>query len=124
MGWLDKLPGQLPLVDPGWGIPLSSVGVSGVAATARAGDLAQLAAERRAATLMAFAYVGETRAIDEALEMFYKLLRALTARVQRRGQAERLGTLVSLDAAGGWGASEGGVGWSGRGFQPSRRAVE
>ena len=56
------------------------------AATARAGDLAQLAPERRAATLMAFAYVGETRATDEALEMFYELLRALTARVQRRAR--------------------------------------
>jgi hypothetical protein len=68
------------------------------AATARAGDLAQLAPERRAATLLAFAVVGETRATDDALEMFYELLRALTARVQRRGQAERLDTLASLDA--------------------------
>ena len=69
------------------------------AATARAGDLTQLAPERRAATLIAFAHVGETRAVDDALEMFYELLRGLTARVQRRGQAERLGTLASLDAA-------------------------
>ena len=27
MGWLDKLPGQLPLVDPGWAMPLRNVGV-------------------------------------------------------------------------------------------------
>ncbi len=60
------------------------------AATARAGDLADLAPERRAATLLAFVTVAETRATDDALDLFCELLRALTARVERRGQAQRL----------------------------------
>lgn len=69
------------------------------AVTARARDLAQLAPERRTAVLLAFAVSAETRATDDALDLFCQLLRGLTARVERRGRLERLETLGELDAA-------------------------
>lgn len=69
------------------------------AVTARARDLAQLAPERRIAVLLAFAVSAETRATDDALDLFCQLLRGLTARVERRGRLERLETLGELDAA-------------------------
>jgi TnpA family transposase len=69
------------------------------ASSARAGDLAQLGEDRRVATLLAFAVVAETRATDDALEVFCELLRVLTARVERRGRADRMESLADLDAA-------------------------
>lgn len=69
------------------------------ATAARARDLAQLAPDRRVAVLLAFAVVTETRATDDALDLFCELLRGLTARVERRGRVERLDTLADLDAA-------------------------
>ena len=100
---VDRI-GDLRALDVG-GLDLSGLPAARVAAlarhamTARAGDLAQLAPERRAATLVAFAHVGETRAVDDALDLFNELLRGLTARVRRRGEAQRLDSLASLDAA-------------------------
>jgi hypothetical protein len=69
------------------------------ATTARARDVAGLVPDRRIAVLLAFAVVTETRATDDALDLFCELLRGLSARVERRGRAERLDTLADLDAA-------------------------
>ena len=69
------------------------------AATARAQAIARMPEERRVATLVAFGQACAATAQDEALDLLNLLVGALLARVQRRGEHERLRTLGDLDAA-------------------------
>jgi len=69
------------------------------AAAAWAPTLARMPADRRIATLLAFAHTFETTAADEALDLLDLLITDLLNQSRRRGQQERLRTLRDLDAA-------------------------
>ena len=61
--------------------------------------IARMAPERRIASLLAFAWVLESGAQDDVLDLYDALVTALLARAARLGQRERLHTLRDLDAA-------------------------
>ncbi len=69
------------------------------AAAARAQAIAQMADNRRAATLVAFAREYEIVAQDDALDVFDMLLAKLLNKARKEGQQERLRTLRQLDQA-------------------------
>lgn len=69
------------------------------AASAWAHTLARMPAERRIATLLAFAWVGEATAQDDALDLLEQLTRALFTRAEQRERQHRLRTLRDLDAS-------------------------
>ena len=69
------------------------------AATARAQQLARMPEDRRVATLLAFVWVFERRAVDDALDLLLLLLTEIEKEAQQRGQRERLRTLSALDTA-------------------------
>jgi TnpA family transposase len=69
------------------------------AASAWAQLLERMPAERRLASLLAFAYVYESVAQDDAIDLFQQLVTTSLARAERRGENERLRTLHDLDAA-------------------------
>jgi TnpA family transposase len=69
------------------------------AATARAQAIARMPPPRRHATLLAFAQVEETAALDDILDLLDQLITAMLARVERAGQQRRLRTLKDLDRA-------------------------
>jgi len=69
------------------------------AATSWAPVIARMPADRRTATLLAFAHVYEASAQDDALDVFDMLLGTLLTRVENQGDKERLRTLRDLDAA-------------------------
>ena len=68
------------------------------AAAARAQAIARMPPPRRHATLLAFAKVQETAALDDVLDLLDQLITAMLARVERAGQQRRLRTLKDLDA--------------------------
>ncbi|MBV8430374.1 MAG: DUF4158 domain-containing protein, partial [Solirubrobacterales bacterium] len=69
------------------------------AATARAQAIARMPPPRRHATLLAFAQVEETAALDDILDLLDQLITAMLARVEHAGQQRRLRTLKDLDRA-------------------------
>ena len=69
------------------------------AAAARAQAIARMPPPRRHATLLAFAKVQETAALDDVVDLLDQLITAMLARVERAGQQRRLRTLKDLDAA-------------------------
>jgi TnpA family transposase len=69
------------------------------AATAWAQTIVRMPEERRIATLLAFAWVFEATAQDDALDLLDQLISSLLARAERRGQRQRLRTLGDLDSA-------------------------
>jgi Domain of unknown function (DUF4158) len=69
------------------------------AATSWAPVIARMPADRRIATLLAFAHVYEASAQDDALDVFDMLIGTLLTRVENEGDQARLRTLRDLDAA-------------------------
>ncbi len=69
------------------------------AAAARAQAIARMTPPRRQATLLAFAKVQETAALDDVVDLLDQLITALLGRVERAGQQQRLRTLKDLDVA-------------------------
>ena len=69
------------------------------AAAARAQAIARMPPPRRHATLLAFAKVQETAALDDVLDLLDQLITAMLARVEHAGQRRRLRTLKDLDRA-------------------------
>lgn len=69
------------------------------AASAWAPTLARMPADRRIATLLAFARAFETTAMDDALELLDQLITELRATAKKTGQKARIRTLRDLDAA-------------------------
>ena len=64
-----------------------------------AANIARMPAERRIATLLAFAHVFETVAQDDALDLLDQLITQCLARAENAGEKERLRTIRDLDAA-------------------------
>jgi hypothetical protein len=69
------------------------------AAAAWAATIARMPAERRLATLVAFAHVFEAVAQDDAVDLLNQLIRQCLARAENKGEQERLRTIHDLDAA-------------------------
>src|SRR3954463_13985846 len=69
------------------------------AALARAQAIARMPPLRRHATLLAFAQVQETAALDDVVDLLDHLITAMLARVEHAGQRRRLRTLKDLDGA-------------------------
>jgi TnpA family transposase len=69
------------------------------AAASWAANVARMPEERRMAILVAFAYVFEAVAQDDALDLLEHLITQYLARAERKGKKERLCTLRDLDAA-------------------------
>src|SRR3954470_3618652 len=69
------------------------------AAAARAQAIARMPPPRRHATLLAFAKVQETAALDDVVDLLDQLITAMLARVEHAGQRRRLRTLKDLDRA-------------------------
>lgn len=69
------------------------------AALARAQAIARMPSMRRHATLLAFAKVQETAALDDAVDLLDQLITAMLARVEHAGQRRRLRTLKDLDGS-------------------------
>jgi len=69
------------------------------AALARAQAIARMPPPRRHATLLAFAKVQETAALDDVLDLLDQLITAMLSRVEHAGQRRRLRTLKDLDSA-------------------------
>ena len=69
------------------------------AAMARAQAIARMPPPRRHATLLAFAKVQETAALDDVVDLLDQLITAMLARVEHAGQQRRLRTLKDLDSA-------------------------
>ena len=65
----------------------------------RAADVAKMGAQRRLATLIAFAITASERGQDDALELFDRLHGELILRAQSRARRERLADGTALDAA-------------------------
>ncbi len=69
------------------------------AAAARAQVIARMPEERRIATLVAFAHVMESTALDDALDILDLLITELLNQAKKTGQKERLRTIRDLDEA-------------------------
>ena len=69
------------------------------AAAVWAANIARMPQERRIATLVAFAYVFERVAQDDALDLLDQLITQCLARAESAGEKERLRTIRDLDAA-------------------------
>jgi len=69
------------------------------AAAAWAASIARMSAERRIATLVAFAHVFETVAQDDALDLLQQLITQCLARAEQTREKARLRTIHDLDAA-------------------------
>ncbi len=69
------------------------------ATLARAQAIARMPPPRRHATLLAFAKVQETAALDDVVDLLDQLITAMLARVEHAGQRRRLRTLKDLDSA-------------------------
>jgi hypothetical protein len=81
-------------------LPASRVdALARMATSMRAQAIARMAEERRTAVLLAFARVVETRACDDALELFDLLLRKTFARAERVDSKKRLRSLKVFEAA-------------------------
>ncbi len=69
------------------------------AGLSKAYTINRLAAPRKWATLAAFAYVYESRAIDDALDLFDVLVQSRLTRASQQGEKKRIRTLRDLDGA-------------------------
>ncbi len=69
------------------------------ATTSRAQALERLAPDRRVATLLAFAWALEATAMDDALDVFDRILDEMLRGATRAGKKERLRTVGTLDTA-------------------------
>jgi hypothetical protein len=69
------------------------------AAAAKAQAIARMPPDRRVATLLAFAFVYETVAQDDAVELLNQLISLALRRADNKGKAERLRTIRDLDQA-------------------------
>jgi hypothetical protein len=69
------------------------------AAAAWAQTIARMPDDRRIATLVAFAYVFESVAQDDCLDLLNQMITASLARAEREGEKDRLHTIGDLDAA-------------------------
>ena len=69
------------------------------AAVSKADTIDRLSEPRKWATLAAFAYAYEARAIDDALDLFDALIQTRLTKSARKGQQKRLRTLRDLDTA-------------------------
>lgn len=67
--------------------------------TLRAQAIARMSSERRIATLVAWAYVMEAIAIDDALDVLNLLVKDILSKSQKEGKKNRLRTIKDLDAA-------------------------
>ena len=79
--------------------PIRLKSLSKTAFTVRGQAIARMSEARRIATLVAFVYVLEATAIDDALDILELLVKDLLAKSEREGKKERLRTLKDLDAA-------------------------
>ncbi len=73
--------------------------LSKTAFTLRAQAISRMPTARRIATLVAWAYVMEAIAIDDALDVLDLLVKDILAQSEREGKKKRLRTLKDLDAA-------------------------
>jgi TnpA family transposase len=81
-------------------LPLNRVrALARYAAAARSQAIARMAAERRTATLLAFAHAIERTAMDDAIDVFDLLVTDIVRGAHKEGEKERLRTLHDLDAA-------------------------
>ena len=62
-------------------------------------SIARMADDRRMAVLLAFAYVYETKALDDALDLLDMLITEVTAQAKRTGEKKRIRSLGDLDKA-------------------------
>jgi TnpA family transposase len=62
-------------------------------------SIARMADDRRMAVLLAFAYVYETKALDDALDLLDMLITEITAQAKRTGEKKRIRSLGDLDKA-------------------------
>ena len=79
--------------------PIRFKTLSKTAFTLRAQAVARMSTERRIATLVAWAYVMEAIAIDDALDVLNLLAKDILAKSQKDGKKNRLRTLKDLDGA-------------------------
>ena len=73
--------------------------LSKAAFTLRAQAISRMPTTRRIATLVAWAYVMEAIAVDDALDVLDLLVKDILAKSEREGKKKRLRTLKDLDAA-------------------------
>lgn len=62
-------------------------------------SIARMTDDRRIAVLLAFAYVYETKALDDTLDLLDMLLTEITAKAKRIGEKKRIRSLGDLDKA-------------------------
>jgi TnpA family transposase len=62
-------------------------------------SIARMPDDRRIAVLFSFAYVYETKALDDALDLLDMLITEITAEAKRMGEKKRIRTLGDLDKA-------------------------
>jgi len=62
-------------------------------------SIARMTNDRRMAVLLAFAYVYETKALDDALDLLDMLITEITAQAKRIGEKKRIRSLGDLDKA-------------------------
>ncbi|TXI95280.1 MAG: Tn3 family transposase [Burkholderiaceae bacterium] len=62
-------------------------------------SIARMPDDRRMAVLLAFAYVYETKALDDALDLLDMLITEITAQAKRLGEKKRIRSLGDLDKA-------------------------
>jgi hypothetical protein len=67
--------------------------------TIKAQAIARMSKTKKIATLVAFIYVLEATAIDDALDILESVVKDLLSSSEREGKKERLRTLKDLDAA-------------------------
>jgi hypothetical protein len=79
--------------------PIRFKTLSKTAFTLRAQAIARMSTSRRIATLVAWAYVMEAIAIDDALDVLNLLVKDILAKSQKDGKKNRLRTLKDLDSA-------------------------
>lgn len=79
--------------------PIRFKALSKTAFTLRAQAIARMPTNRRIATLVAWAYVMEAIAIDDALDVLELLIKNILAKSEREGKKKRLRTLQDLDTA-------------------------
>ena len=79
--------------------PIRFKALSKTAFTLRAQAIARMPTARRIATLVAWAYVMEAIALDDALDVLDLLVKDILAKSERDGKKKRLRTLKDLDTA-------------------------
>ncbi len=79
--------------------PIRFKAISKTAFTLRAQAIARMTSSRRIATLVAWAYVMEAIAIDDALDVLNLLVKDILSKSQKEGKKNRLRTLKDLDSA-------------------------